>query len=319
MVDGIPPQYIVMILFRVQDAMSFATTLLGHIQMVAIYGYGIPLLLLVIAFQTVLNYCTPMLGFLGQHLLLFYRATSLSWKWWMVVFVALWNERSPKRKHNGKYWSDIREDIEPIRKEIKALSRIRRRLWNNSSYRHPDFRHIQWQSSFCSSLKYVMSLVVGPIVGLCIEALCWLAVPFSVTSDENGSFLRIFDTGTRLGIGKMVGAVMSLNDAMAQMLILLGGCYISTSRTEKNRPSSFVSRYRCRSHALWITMLILVIIPTVSAEGDGSALLSPSIAAGTAASLVMCVLWSAADILCLQSISWSEDVSSPSSEGVHGG
>ena len=77
---------------------------------------------------------------------MFYRDTSLSCKWCKIIVVALCNERIPKLKHNGKYWSDFREDIEPICKEIKDLSRICRRLWNDSIYRHPDFRHIQWNS-----------------------------------------------------------------------------------------------------------------------------------------------------------------------------
>ena len=103
-----------MIIFGVQDAISLAKTLLSLIQMVPIYV--ISLLLFVIISQTVLCYFAPMLEFLGQRSLLFYRETSLSWKWWKIIFVALWNEQIPKLKHNGKYWSGIREDIELIRK-----------------------------------------------------------------------------------------------------------------------------------------------------------------------------------------------------------
>ena len=94
-----------MIIFGVQDPISLATTLLSLIQMIPIDG--IPLLLFVLISQTVLCYCAPMLEFLGQRFLLFYRETSLSWKWWKTIFVALWNEQIPKQKHNGKYWSDI--------------------------------------------------------------------------------------------------------------------------------------------------------------------------------------------------------------------
>ena len=134
-----------------------------------------------------------MLEFLGQRLLLFYRETSLSWKWWKIIFVSLWNEQIPKRKHNGNYCSDIREDIEPICKEIKALSRICHRLWNYSSYRHPDFRNIQWNSRVSFPFQFAINLVVGPIVGVFNMALCRLATSFSVAI---GPFFRLFNKVT---------------------------------------------------------------------------------------------------------------------------
>ena len=134
----------------------------------AIATFGVSAIVFVLVTQTVLLYIVPVLEYFRQRLLLWFRTNTLTLIWRKIVFFGLWNEPIPKRKYNGKYWSDIREDVEPIRQEVKGITRICRRLWNNSSYRHPDFRHIQMKWCFPRSLRLLLVNLIRASVGVFI-------------------------------------------------------------------------------------------------------------------------------------------------------
>ena len=182
------------------------------------------------------------------------------------MFFGLWNEPIPKRKYNGKYWSDIREDVETIRQEVKGITRICRRLWNNSSYRHPDFRHIQMKWCFPRSLRLLLVNLIRASVGVFIMP------------------------GRKVALASFSQIVRLARCIMA----IVGFCWRNLSTRRRKLPQHRCTRVvKYRSHTLWIATLIFIIIPTASAagDGDGDGLLShvslSSIGASTAVSLVV--------------------------------
>ena len=114
----------------------------------AYYLITITLFNFMISFGTAFNWLSNQIHWTVQILIpdackywltrarLHHRYSTLSWKWWILLFASFWNEPSlkPGKQFNGTWWMHVRADQYELLSEFKELQRSHKELQRSHKY-----------------------------------------------------------------------------------------------------------------------------------------------------------------------------------------
>ena len=97
-----------------------------------------------------------------------YQWRHLSWQWWLIMFIGLWNEPTPKNiKINVTYWMHIRANTCAVQSHFKDLHRWRRTIDKSHVYQY------KYRNEMTALMQF-FTMIFLSILGLAYFVWCIL-------------------------------------------------------------------------------------------------------------------------------------------------